>query len=244
MCIRDSFVTDLTYPLVSYTTGHEFNRGIFKCFSDTHIEDMWLPYFCNTTNITWSRMEVHLSGYAWRYIRASMTLAGLVPPMIDDGDMLVDGGYTDNLPVSIMLAMGARTVIAIDVSSIDDTTSQSYGDTLSGWWVLLNRFNPFSNMRMIPSIPDIQTRLTYTTSVKMLESAKANEACLYLRMPVEQYGTLEFGRYTEILMAGYNVAIQALAKWQADGRLPTHARGFPTATKSAERGLRARRNSI
>ena len=60
----------------------------------------------------------------------------------------------------------------------------------------------------------------------------------------EQYGTLEFGRYTEILMAGYNVAIQALAKWQADGRLPTHARGFPTATKSAERGLRARRNSI
>lgn len=238
------FVTDLTYPLVSYTTGHEFNRGIFKCFSDTHIEDMWLPYFCNTTNITWSRMEVHLSGYAWRYIRASMTLAGLVPPMIDDGDMLVDGGYTDNLPVSIMLAMGARTVIAIDVSSIDDTTSQSYGDTLSGWWVLLNRFNPFSNMRMIPSIPDIQTRLTYTTSVKMLESAKANEACLYLRMPVEQYGTLEFGRYTEILMAGYNVAIQALAKWQADGRLPTHARGFPTATKSAERGLRARRNSI
>ena len=78
----------------------------------------------------------------------------------------------------------------------------------------------------------------------MLESAKANEACLYLRMPVEQYGTLEFGRYTEILMAGYNVAIQALAKWQADGRLPTHARGIPTATKSAERGLRARRNSI
>ena len=236
------FVTDLTYPLVSYTTGHEFNRGIFKCFSDTHIEDMWLPYFCNTTNITWSRMEVHVSGYAWRYIRASMTLAGLVPPMIDDGDMLVDGGYTDNLPVSIMLAMGARTVIAVDVSSLDDTTSQSYGDTLSGWWVLLNRLNPWSNMRKIPSIPDIQTRLTYTTSVKMLESAKANEACLYLRMPVEQYGTLEFGRYNEILAAGYDVAIKALASWQAHGRLPTHAQIMPA--KSAVRGLRARRNSM
>ena len=60
----------------------------------------------------------------------------------------------------------------------------------------------------------------------------------------EQYGTLEFGRYTELLMAGYNVAIQALAKWQADGRLPTHARGVPTATRSAARGLRARGYSI
>lgn len=236
------FVTDLTYPLVSYTTGHEFNRGIFKCFSDTHIEDMWLPYFCNTTNITWSRMEVHLSGYAWRYIRASMTLAGLVPPMIDDGDMLVDGGYTDNLPVSIMLAMGARTVIAVDVSSLDDRTSQSYGDTLSGWWVLLNRFNRFSNMRLIPSIPDIQTRLTYTASAKMLEMAKANEACLYLRMPVEQYGTLEFGRYMEILSVGYDVAMKAFTNWQANARLPTHAQITPI--RSSERGLRARRNSL
>ena len=97
-------------------------------------------------------------------------------------------------------------------------------------------------MRKIPSIPDIQTRLTYTTSVKMLESAKANEACLYLRMPVEQYGTLEFGRYNEILAAGYDVAIKALASWQAHGRLPTHAQIMPA--KSAVRGLRARRNSM
>lgn len=35
------FASDLTYPVVSYTTGHEFNRGIFKALADTHIEDMW-----------------------------------------------------------------------------------------------------------------------------------------------------------------------------------------------------------
>lgn len=33
-----------------------------------------------------------LAGYAWRYIRASMSLAGLLPPLCDNGDMLVDGG--------------------------------------------------------------------------------------------------------------------------------------------------------
>ena len=51
--------------------GHEFNRTIWKAFYDLHIEDMWLPFFCNTTNIITSRMQVHETGYAWRYIRES-----------------------------------------------------------------------------------------------------------------------------------------------------------------------------
>ena len=71
---------------------------------------MWLPYFCNTTNILTSTNEIHNSGYAWRYIRklnivspldiahlqsagASMTLVGLLPPLSDNGNVLVDGGY-------------------------------------------------------------------------------------------------------------------------------------------------------
>jgi len=47
-------------------------------------------------------MEIHTTGYAWRYIRASMTLTGFLPPMTDEeGNMLVDGGYMDNLTVSL-----------------------------------------------------------------------------------------------------------------------------------------------
>jgi lysophospholipid hydrolase len=92
--------TDLTWPTTSYTTGHEFNRGIWKTFGDTQIEDFWLSYYCNSANILKFRMEVHTTGYAWRYIRASMTLAGFLPPMTDEeGNMLVDGGYMDNLTV-------------------------------------------------------------------------------------------------------------------------------------------------
>ena len=90
--------TDLTWPTTSYTTGHEFNRGIWKTFGDSHIEDFWLPFYCNSANILKFRMEIHTTGYAWRYIRASMTLTGFLPPMTDEeGNMLVDGGYMDNL---------------------------------------------------------------------------------------------------------------------------------------------------
>lgn len=239
------FLTDLTYPLVSYTTGHEFNRSLFKVFSDTHIEDMWLPYFCNTTNITRSRMEVHTSGYAWRYVRGSMTLAGLIPPLIDNGNMLVDGGYTDNLPVTVMLAMGARTVFAIDVGSVDDTSPQHFGDTLSGWWVLLARLNPWSALRNVPSVPDIQRRLSYTTSVRMLEDTASLDGCLYLHMPVQNYGTLEFSRFDEIYRVGYAAMIESLNTWHTEGRLPQSAEGSSrTGAAPRRRGVATRRNSI
>jgi hypothetical protein len=59
----------LTYTIGQ---GHEFNRSLYKVFYDLHIEDMWLPFFCNTANITTSRMEIHETGYAWRFIRKSL----------------------------------------------------------------------------------------------------------------------------------------------------------------------------
>lgn len=242
------FASDLTYPVVSYTTGHEFNRGIFKALADTHIEDMWLPFFCNTTNITWSRMEVHTTGYAWRYIRGSMTLAGLIPPLVDEGDMLVDGGYVDNLPVSVMLAMGAKSVFAVDVGSIDDTSPRSYGDTLSGWWVLLNKWNPWSDARNIPSIPDIQGRLTYVSSVKTLEEAKRIPGCFYMRMPVEGFGTLQFGSFNEISKIGYAAGSKMLDEWADEGKLPTgleaDAQDASGWEKRRRAGTSARRNSV
>ncbi|OAV92300.1 hypothetical protein PTTG_03931 [Puccinia triticina 1-1 BBBD Race 1] len=214
-------LTDLTYPVVAYTTGHEFNRGIYKSFYDYHIEDFWLPFWANTTNITWSRMEVHTTGYAWRYIRASMSLAGLLPPLCDDGDMLVDGGYIDNLPVSVMLRMGADSVFAVDVGSIDDTSPRNFPESLSGWWLLIRRLNPWSSAYQIPTMTDIQSRLTYVSSVKTLEDAKATPGVLYMRMPVTEFTTLGFGRFEEILKKGYEAAKEMLKELDSEGKLPT-----------------------
>ncbi|CEQ42560.1 SPOSA6832_04388 [Sporobolomyces salmonicolor] len=275
-------LTDLTYPVVAYTTGHEFNRGIYKAFYGTHIEDMsiqapsglslilvlpcrWLPFFCNTTNITHSRMDVHTSGYAWRYVRASMSLAGLLPPLCDEGNMLVDGGYVDNLPVrllpsfphlanslltgrfeqvSVMLAQGAASVFAIDVGAVDDTDPRNYGESVSGWWLLLQRWNPFGGAPNIPSITEIQARLTYVSSVKTLEEAKNTPGVLYMRMPVTQFGTMEFKRFSEILEVGSKFATDLLSEWASKGELPTGLEGEVTPLKVEKRGQSIRRNSI
>lgn len=213
------FALDLTYPSASYTTGHEFNRGIFKVFGNSQIEDFWLSYYCNTTNISKSRAEIHTSGYAWRYVRASMSLAGLIPPITDEGSMLLDGGYIDNLTVAHMKSLGTDLVFAVDVGSMDEDTPQQYGDTLSGFWALINRWNPFSGIPNPPTLSDIQARLAYVSSVDALERAKNTQGCLYMRPPIDAYGTLEFGKFDEIYEVGYNYAKEFLAKLKNEGQL-------------------------
>ncbi|KAA8575949.1 hypothetical protein EYC84_006114 [Monilinia fructicola] len=214
------FALDLTYPSASYTTGHEFNRGIFKTFGNTQIEDFWLEFYCNTTNISKSRSEIHTSGYAWRYVRASMSLAGLLPPLCDEGSMLLDGGYVDNLTVSHMKSLGADIIFAIDVGSLDDNMPQNFGDSLSGFWAFANRWNPFSSYPNPPTLAEIQARLAYVSSVDALERAKTTPGCLYMRPPIDEYGTLDFGKFDEIYQVGYKFGQEYLAKMRDEGILP------------------------
>ncbi|KAF9881724.1 patatin-like serine [Colletotrichum karsti] len=236
------FALDLTYPTASYTTGHEFNRGIFKTFGKTQIEDFWLEYYCNTTNISKSRIEYHTSGYAWRYIRASMSLAGLLPPLCDEGSMLLDGGYIDNLTVSHMKRLGVDTIFAVDVGSLDDDTPQAYGDSLSGVWAFWNRWNPFSGTPNPPTLAEIQARLAYVSSVDALERAKTMAGCFYMRPPIDDYGTLDFGKFDELYQMGYKYGQEFLQKLRDDGVLPLMEE--TEAKKAMRRTMAPRRASI
>ncbi|OAA81203.1 Patatin-like serine hydrolase [Akanthomyces lecanii RCEF 1005] len=236
------FALDLTYPSASYTTGHEFNRGIFKAFGKTQIEDFWLEFYCNTTNITKSRNEFHTSGYAWRYIRASMSLAGLLPPLCDEGSMLLDGGYVDNLTVSHMRGLGVSSIFAIDVGAVDDATPQTYGDSLSGMWAFFNRWNPFSSHPNPPTLAEIQARLAYVSSIDALESAKQIEGCIYMRPPIEPYGTLEFAKFDELYLLGYKYGQEFMKKLREEGKLPLSEEA--EAKQSMRRTTARRRASI
>ncbi|QPH12201.1 phosphatidylcholine and lysophosphatidylcholine phospholipase [Epichloe festucae Fl1] len=234
------FALDLTYPSASYTTGHEFNRGIFKTFGKTQIEDFWLEYYCNTTNISKSRVEFHTSGYAWRYIRASMSLAGLLPPLCDEGSMLLDGGYVDNLTVSHMKGLGVDTIFAIDVGALDDDTPQTYGDSLSGMWAFFNRWNPLSPHPNPPTLAEIQGRLAYVSSVDALERAKTMPGCIYMRPPVDDYGTLDFHKFDEVFRMGFKFGQEFLRKLKEDGGFPwTEEMGAKEAMRRTKAPRRA-----
>jgi lysophospholipid hydrolase len=43
-------------------TGGGFNQTIKETFGETHIEDLWIPYFTVTTDISASAPRIHTHG--------------------------------------------------------------------------------------------------------------------------------------------------------------------------------------
>lgn len=173
-----------------------------------------------------------------RYVRASMSLSGYLPPLCDEGKLLLDGGYMNNLPADIVRSFGADTIFAIDVASEENKKLVNYGDSLSGWYALLQSFNPFYAGTAFMSLADVQSRLAFVSCAKQLEDVKNMENCFYLRPPVGHYGTLDFGRFDEIYEAGYKYGKEVVKKWESEGKLKQWQ---PAARKSKVTG---RRNSI
>uniref|UniRef100_A0A672U6Y7 lysophospholipase n=1 Tax=Strigops habroptila TaxID=2489341 RepID=A0A672U6Y7_STRHB len=236
MVINSVFKTilDLTYPITSMFSGAAFNNSINNIFKDKQIEDLWIPYFAITTDITASAMRVHTDGSLWRYIRASMSLSGYMPPLCDpkDGHLLMDGGYINNLPADVARSTGAKVVIAIDVGSRDETDLTNYGDCLSGWWLLWKRWNPLAEKVKVLNMAEIQTRLAYVCCVRQLEMVKNSDYCEYIRPPIDRYGTLEFGKFDEICEVGYQHGKTVFNVWCRSGVLDKMLRDRQETRKS------------
>uniref|UniRef100_A0A8C8SYC4 Patatin like phospholipase domain containing 7 n=1 Tax=Pelusios castaneus TaxID=367368 RepID=A0A8C8SYC4_9SAUR len=232
-------VLDLTYPITSMFSGASFNNGISNIFKDKQIEDLWIPYFTITTDITASAMRVHTDGSLWRYVRASMSLSGYMPPLCDpkDGHLLMDGGYINNLPADVARSLGAKVVIAIDVGSRDETDLTNYGDALSGWWLLWKRWNPLVEKVKVLNMAEIQTRLAYVCCVRQLEMVKNSDYCEYIRPPIDRYGTLEFGKFDEICEVGYQHGKTVFNVWGRSGVLDKMLKDRQEIRKSQTSGI-------
>ncbi|MBA3543464.1 MAG: patatin-like phospholipase family protein [Chthoniobacterales bacterium] len=77
-----------------------------------------IPFRAIATNIETGEMVVLDHGSLAEAMRASMAVPGAFSPYEIDGQLLVDGGLTSNLPIETVKAMGADIVIAVDVAPV------------------------------------------------------------------------------------------------------------------------------
>ncbi|XP_072255834.1 patatin-like phospholipase domain-containing protein 6 isoform X2 [Pyxicephalus adspersus] len=208
-------VMDLTYPTTSLLSGSSFNATLIDLFGERQIQDLWLPFFCITTDISSSSMRVHREGTLWRYVRASTSYTPYLPPLCDpqDSHLLLDGCYVNNLPADVAHSLGARTVLAVDVGQQEEWDTFNYGDSLSGWWLLWNRLNPWGAKFKVPDMAELQSRLSYVSCVNQLQRVKLSGYCEYLCPPVQRFNTTEFRRFQEVSDVGYEYGKLIFTEW-------------------------------
>jgi len=210
--LMDRPLKDYTLPMVSLITGRRLNKSLQKLYGDVQIEDLWVNYYSVSANLTRAQTVVHKQGPVWKCVRASMSIPGHIPPIVFNGELHVDGGVLNNLPVDIMREICDGIVIANNVSPrVEMKVTGSSQDTYSGWDYMLNALKPSAKKLEMPSIVNILMRSGTLYSIKAINVAKAM-ADIYMSPPIEKFQLLDFSAAHEIEEVGYKYALEVMNK--------------------------------
>ncbi len=207
--VRHNYLNDYTIPRVSLIAARKFMQRLFEIFADQRIEDLALPFFCVSTNISRGCETVHDRGPLAQYLGATMAVPGVAPPMVDRGELLVDGGLINNLPADVMQRLGRGRVIGSDVGT---------GESLrvDGGEDMPVPMNTLGAEVRVPNIFKLLHQTVAMTSSEVRERQQA--ACdLHLRMPVQSVGIFDWDDMDGIIERSHEYAARQLDAWFGAG---------------------------
>ncbi len=218
--VRTNLFNDYIPPVISLVRGRKFSQFLHELIGDDAIEDLPLDYFSVTTNLTANTLEVWDRGSAWKAVRASASLPGILPPFAKDGNLYLDGGLVDNVPEQAMRHRGAGLVIASDVSAPvqceGDTNFEGlvrHPGTAPSFWKFV-RGRMARPREIHPGIGDIISRSMVIGSRERLRHTQAT-ADIFIRLPVDKWKMLDFKSTSELVGVGYRYARAHLPEWRA-----------------------------
>lgn len=208
---------EYTLPLISLISGRRAGKMLKMMFAEQQIEDLWLNYYCVSTNLSRAELMVHRAGQVRRWLRASIAIPGTAPPLINDnGDLLVDGGVLDNVPVAAMRELGESEIVAVDVSpDVELVVDPLMKLAPTPWQVLKNKLRGRPASAGFPSLFQIIYRTALLSSIRTGKEGRGAVA-MYLEPPTEPFETFQMDALDRIIEAGYRYASEELRKREID----------------------------
>ncbi|TWS00807.1 patatin-like phospholipase family protein [Pseudomonas saxonica] len=156
-----------------------------------------IPFRAVATDIVNGDKVVFRKGHLPQVIRASMSIPAVFAPVEINGQLLVDGGRVDNIPVDVAREMGVDRVIVVDIGT------------------------PLRPRKQLTTVFDIlnQSTTLMTRSNSEVQLASLTPDDILIQPALSSIGATDFGRSQDIISAGYR-ATQALAPRLADLRHP------------------------
>jgi len=211
MRIRAAFVTtspldDIAIPLIAMTQGEKVRARLHEHFGDVHIADLWLPFFCVSSNLTTGAYHLHRSGSLRRALRASIALPGVMPPAVDGNNVLVDGAVMKNFPTDVMRSLMLGPIVGVDVTRGRNLTADDVARPSSVWrWILSG------DWRKGPPIVGLLMRAATVSTGRDLIAAR--EATDLLILPkVDGVDIRDWKAFEPAVAAGYAATLEAVDK--------------------------------
>jgi predicted acylesterase/phospholipase RssA len=202
---------DYTLPIHALTSGRNWSAALSTLFGDTRIEDLPIGYFSTSVNLSDPRLVVHSRGSLMHAVRASSALPGVLPPVWDDGDILVDGGLVNNLPVDIMRDRpGIGRVAGVEIGSGGRKSKvKPFGYEVSGWRSLWARATRLGDRSDVPPMMELLMRSMLVGDALSVRERRSVADRLF-RPPVRGISLLDWARIEAVAEAGYRYACEVL----------------------------------
>lgn len=209
---------NLTWPAVSLFNGKAYTETQMQIYGKAKVNDLWLPYFSVACNLSRNIQVIHRSGYLWKAIRSSTAVPAIFPPVVIKGEMHLDGGILNNLPVDVMrkLTPGIGTVIAVDLTrNTIDETEYNFPSMMPFWPTVLAKLKLAHKEYKFPHFVETFLKsLLAGSSAKQEENART--ADILISPNLSRYGllTLKAAQENELIELGYKAAHDAIKNWQ------------------------------
>jgi predicted acylesterase/phospholipase RssA len=202
---------DMTLPVISLLRGQRMERLIGEYLGGM-IEDLPIPFFCLTSALGSGESRLHDRGSLPAALRASVSIPGVFPPAVVDGQLTIDGGILDNLPVDRMRGRPVGRVVAVDLSG-RQTYQVDYAAVPSPWALLAGRYLPFRRRYRVPGFLTVMLKAAEIGTMRAAREAGLR-ADLLLRPDVNRFSLTDVKPFEAIVAAGYESARSALAALQ------------------------------
>jgi len=127
-------VAKLKFSKMGLLSHKQIGKLVVETIGDVNIEDAPIPLAIIATNVVSGQRHVFRKGSLAEAVLASTSVPGVFHPVIlEDGQVLVDGGLVENVPVSPLRELGADCVIGVDLNG-----SPEYGAVEDAFDILLN----------------------------------------------------------------------------------------------------------
>lgn len=209
--LRSGVFTSPKVPIVSLFECDAVREGMVKWIGDRHLEDLWRDCYVVATNLTRARLEVIDRGLIWHALLSTAAIPGILPPTFRAGDVLVDGGVLDNLPLAVMRRRNPGQIIASDVGDARDGlhVDRELLVSPSNARLLFEKINPFDENTVVPTIA--QTLFATISCSSRLRDASILDDVLHHFVPdLTGLPALSFNDPKPLLEAGYRAAVAAI----------------------------------
>ncbi|MGF6175095.1 patatin-like phospholipase family protein [Ensifer sp. 4252] len=199
-----------TLPHFALLDHKAFDRALQAEYGDVLIEDLWLPFFALSTNLSSRQPHVHRHGKLWRAVRASGSIPGVLPPFFTtDGDMLVDGGIMNNLPLEQMKELKTGPNVVVSLESGGPQKYQIDYDRIPGASQLaLAWLNPFGRASL-PKVPSVIHVIAASMLAHRPQDIAIGEEDVLVCPPVSStISFMDWSRHSELFSDTYDWAIR------------------------------------